>query len=347
MTTASPRLFLAVDNCFASKRWTAPAEWMALVRDVGLRFVEASADNECDPLYAPADVLRDWAQAVRDASQHTGVRVINLYSGHGTYATLGLAHPDVRVREHIHHRWLEPMIELAASVEAGLGFFCHAFDQSTLADPARYAVAEADLFARLHALAQHARQRGLPAISCEQMYSPHQIPWTLAGAAHLLRQCHDRDSALYLTLDVGHAGGQRNFLRDDLPHAPDYATAAPEDADPYAWIERIAPYAPIVHLQQTDGASSAHRPFTARHNASGIITPRRVLEAMARAFAAPADPAMPPRVTEIALTLEIFTPTAERPQDTLRHMAESAALWRRALPEDGMTLAEALAALPD
>jgi hypothetical protein len=56
---------------------------------------------------------------------------------------------------------------------------------------------------------------------------------------------------------------------------------------------------------------------------------------------------MPPRVTEIALTLEIFTPTAERPQDTLRHMAESAALWRRALPEDGMTLAEALAALPD
>lgn len=340
----APRLDLAVDNCFASKRWTTPAEWLALARDFGLRCVEASADTECDPLYTPPDVLRDWAAAVRAESARTGVRVINLYSGHGTYATLGLAHPDIRVRDHIHHRWLEPLIDLAADIGAGAGFYCHAFDQATLADPDRYAQAEADLFRRLSALARYAAERSLPPLSVEQMYSPHQIPWTLDGAERLLRTCHMLGGDIYLTLDVGHAGGQRYFLRADFPDAPAYRVAGPEDADPYAWLERFAPYAPIIHLQQTDGTASAHRPFTERWNATGIIDPERVLAAIERAYAAPVDPEMPPRVERIALTLEIFTPTAERPADTLRHLAESAAYWRRWLPEDGLTPSEALAA---
>lgn len=341
--SASPRLVLAVDTCFASKRWTAPLEWMRLLREMGITCAEASADNECDPLYAPPDVLREWAADVRAASAETGVRVVNLYSGHGSYTTLGLAHPDVRVREHLHRRWLEPMIDLAAATGAGLGFYCHAFDQAMLADPDRYAQAEADLFRRLSDLARYAAGRGLPPVSVEQMYSPHQIPWTLDGADRLLRACHALGGDMYLTLDVGHAGGQRNFLRADFPAAPAYAVAGPEDADPYAWLERFAPYAPIIHLQQTDGRSSAHRPFTEAHNATGIIEPRRVLDAIARAYAAPVDPDLPPRVDTIALTLEIFTPTAERPADTLRHLAESAAYWRRWLPQDGLTLAEVMA----
>jgi len=48
-------------------------------------------------------------------------------------------------------------------------------------------------------------------------------------------------------------------------------------------------------------------------------------------------------VDVIALTLEIFTPTAERPADTLRHLADSVAYWRRWLPRDGLKLAEIIA----
>lgn len=31
-----PKLYLAIDNCFASKRWTEPAEWADVIRDLGL-----------------------------------------------------------------------------------------------------------------------------------------------------------------------------------------------------------------------------------------------------------------------------------------------------------------------
>ncbi|MBL8120181.1 MAG: hypothetical protein JNJ78_21800, partial [Anaerolineae bacterium] len=94
-----PRIYLALDNCFASKRWTQPHEWMQIAREAGVFAIEASADNECDPLYNTPETLNDWLKAVESATEQSGVRVVNLYSGHGTYATLGLAHHDVRVRD--------------------------------------------------------------------------------------------------------------------------------------------------------------------------------------------------------------------------------------------------------
>jgi len=30
-----PRIYLAIDNCFASKRWTTPAEWMDIAKEAG------------------------------------------------------------------------------------------------------------------------------------------------------------------------------------------------------------------------------------------------------------------------------------------------------------------------
>src|SRR5690349_9702404 len=109
-----PRIHLAVDNCFASKRWTEPIEWMAIARDCEIACIEASADNEIDPLYNTPDSLQRWLDKVLLASIRTGVKVVNLYSGHGTYATLGLAHSDEHIRDHIQQHWLEPMIRNAA-----------------------------------------------------------------------------------------------------------------------------------------------------------------------------------------------------------------------------------------
>jgi hypothetical protein len=127
-----PKIFLAVDNCFISKRWTRPAEWMNLLRSMGVYFVEASADNESDPLYMGGEFMQRWIQEVKKASESTGVKVANMYSGHGTYATLGLAHHDIAVRERIQHEWIKPLADIAANVGAGIGFYCHAFSDSVL-----------------------------------------------------------------------------------------------------------------------------------------------------------------------------------------------------------------------
>lgn len=384
-----PRLYLAVDNCFASKRWTHPREWMSILADMGVFCVEASADNEIDPLYSTPDTLRRWLDDTQAETAKTGVRVVNLYSGHGSYATLGLAHDDPAVRDHIQHDWLEPMLRNAAVLGAGLGFYCHAFSQKVLHDPALYAEHRADLYRRLAELTRYAGEVGAPSISLEQMYSPHQIPWTIEGSQQLVCDVFAQaGKPMYLTLDTGHQVGQRRYLKptreqveryaeqvragipretldepwlgaaqlyndlasgrvgvDEVMAAVDarpYLFAQEEDGDLYTWLRRLGGYSNIIHLQQTDGTASAHRPFTARYNATGIVEPPRVFEALHESYTSPQDATMPPRTDVIYLTVEMFSPTAERPIDSIRNLRETIAYWRRYLPQDGMTLDEVL-----
>ena len=375
-----PRIHLAVDNCFASKRWTEPHEWIQIAHDAGINYIEASADNECDPLYNTPDSLQSWLDDVQSASAHIGGKVVNLYSGHGTYATLGLAHTDTRIRDHIQHHWLEPMIRNAAVLGAGLGFFCHAFPQSVLADPQRYAATETDLLARLADLAAVAATQNVT-LSIEQMYSPHQIPWTINGSQQVLKAVYSHNQApLYLTLDTGHQIGQRRHL---LPQSADiesyvtainrgehppsvwlgtvaldaaerptvdeltsyiqlhpYLFATQADGNLYAWLETLGCYSPIIHLQQTDGTVSAHRPFTEANNRSGIVDPPRVLRAIWDAYQQPVDSAYPPPCADIYLTLEIFSGTADYAAQILANIRESAAYWRQFIPQDGLPLDE-------
>ena len=211
---SDPRINLAVDNCFASKRWTRPEEWMQIARELGVRYVEASADTEADPLYCGEEYLADWTAAVARAEERTGVKVANLYSGHGTYSTLGLGHTDPRVRTRIRESWIKPMLRAAQRLRAGLGFYCHAFPASVLQDPAAYAAKMDELTGELSEIARYARERDEVTVSLEQMYSPHQVPWTISGARALLASVLQRSQApLYVTIDTGHQTGQRRYAR--------------------------------------------------------------------------------------------------------------------------------------
>lgn len=390
----SPRIYLAIDNCFASKRWAAPDDWARIIHDLGLNCVEASADNDCDPFHLPADAMTDWLTAVREAEQRHVVRVVNLYSGHGTYVTLGLTHTDARVRAHFRDDWLKPMTRIAAELGAGMGFYCHAISQPVLADPARYAELEASLVNDLAALARYGVEVGAGLLGLEQMRSPHLPPWTIAGSTELLRRIYRAAGVpFYLTVDVTHASGQSLCYRptidmltaavaaaregaepldlwlgpetmDDLfdalvrgVAAPQEAAAAldaqladyphmfaePRDSTPYAWLTALGPYSPIIHLSQSTGHDAAHSPFTAEHNATGVIKPRRVLEALAAGYAAPASAGLPPRCETLYLTLEIFPLSMDPPNKIMRELRESVALWRQYIPRDGLLLSELLA----
>lgn len=388
-----PRIHLAIDNCFASKRWTRPADWARIAKDLGIRYVEASADNECDPLYADPGYLEDWLHAVESACETTGVRVSTLYSGHGTYATVGLASSDKRNQDRMQNQWLSVMIRNAARLGAGLGFYCHAFSEDILQDPAAYAAAEAGLYSRLAESAACAGAHELKFLAVEQMYSPHQIPWTLAGSKTFLKEIWAKSRwPAYLTLDTGHQYGQRRFLRlpparvkellrgsratgrletgrwlgpasayalfraaiaapesaegdclqrleQEMDRYP-YLFAAWEDGDTYRWLEKLGCYSPVIHLQQTDGLASSHRPFTEENNRRGIIEGEKILRAIAAAYSAEPEAGMPPRCEEIYLTLEIFAGTADFPVDIIRGLAESVDYWRRYIPTDGLTIQE-------
>ncbi len=177
--------------------------------------IETSADTEMDPFYHGADYIADWLAAVRRAQEAAGARVVNLYSGHGTYSTLGLAHTDTRVRQRILSQWLKPMVDTAHALKAGLGFFCHAFPQSVLADPERYEQEFLTLADNLAEIAGYNRSLGSREyLGVEQMYSPHQVPWTIAQSRRLLREVFARGAApFYITIDVGHQSGQHRYRR--------------------------------------------------------------------------------------------------------------------------------------
>ena len=84
---------------------------------------------------------------------------------------------------------------------------------------------------------------------------------------------------------------------DRYPHL----FAAEQDCDLYGWLEQVGCYSPIVHLQQSNGKSSSHLPFTAACNETGIVHPLKVLQAIARSYTKEPRPGMPRRCAEVYL----------------------------------------------
>lgn len=233
-----PRISLALDNCFASKRWTRPCDWMPLIRDLGITLVEASADTECDPLHMGSAYVSDWVEDVHACAEQWGIRVVNLYSGHGTYSTLGLAHTDNRVRNRFRDRWLKSQAKTAKKLDAGLGFFAHAIPEAALQDPALYNGAIRRLYGDLSELAAFASNIGLSNISVEQMYTPHQPPWTIRGARELLQAANrGKQAPFFLTLDIGHMNGQSRFQKPVSSQIEEWISQKASDKDlPWIWL---------------------------------------------------------------------------------------------------------------
>ena len=373
-----PKIYLAVDNCFARKRWPEPAEWCAILQDMGVGYVEASADTELDPLYMGPAYLADWLEKTRSAVKDHGLVVANLYSGHGTYSTLGLTHPDPRVRRRLIEDWFKPMIQMASSLGAGLAFNAHAFPHRALSDAASYQAHVEILQDGLIELNRYAAAQGCRALSLEQMYSPHQYPWTIKQTRSLLAKVAAASGyPFYFTEDVGHhlmkfrrpgkkeledhqggpladiwLGSDRAYqiaekagagwleeLEAEMDAQPHlFASAA--DGDCYAWLEALGRQVNIIHLQQTDGTHSRHLPFTRANNATGIISAPKILRSLYRAYTRPQDDEMPAASEKIYLTLEIFAATAAIPQEILQDCRQSVAYWRQFIPEDGLALDE-------
>ena len=121
--------------------------------------------------------------------------------------------------------------------------------------------------------------------------------------------------------------------------------ASAKDCDCYQWLSELGCYSPIIHLQQTDGQTSAHISFTEKTNAWGIINPLKVLSALKASYDRPIDPGMPDRCTDIYLTLELYSGTASIIEQDWVGFEESARYWRNAIPEDGLPLDELVARL--
>ncbi len=258
-----------------------------------------------------------------------------------------------------------------------------------LQDPVAYRAATEILYDTLAEVSRFAGEQGPVPIIVEQMYSPHQTPWTIEGTFEYISEVSRRSGyPAYVAMDTGHQTGQHRFQRPgrealeralagdgSIPYlGPDTAYAVfenargggararadaavrieaemdryphlfagPRDCDLYAWLGELACYSPILHLQQSNGRSSSHLPFTAATNETGIVHPRKVLQAIADCYRADSRPGLPPRCDSLFLTFEIFPHTTDRPRDFLPGLAESVRYWRQWIPEDGLPLSRLL-----
>ncbi len=221
-----PKISLGIDNCFASKRWTRPEEWTKLIHEMDLRLIEASADTECDPLYMGSHYMNTWVEQVKTACEKNNVIVANLYSGHGTYSTLGLAHTDRSVRQFFKDNWIKSQADTAKKLDAGLGFFAHGINYDLLQNKTAFQKTMETLYEDLADIAAYAQKIELHHISLEQMYSPHQPPWTISSCMELMDNVFNVGNApLYITLDVGHMNGQKQFFKPSEKNLEDYIIA--------------------------------------------------------------------------------------------------------------------------
>ncbi len=342
-----PRIYLSLDTCFAKKRWAMPEDWAPVIADLGISCVELSADTEADPMYMGHSYLQRWDESVSRACERWGLKVASLYSGHGSYTTLGLLHPDTTVVERLLSKWVFPAIHRSSRFGAAFGFFFHAVTEGSLHNRELYDQEIRRLNEVMMRVADEAaRCNPTVPVALEQMYTPNQPPWRIEGSRKLLQHVHGTTgSPLYITVDTGHAWAQRAFVGSTGLHQ-----AVAEDADPYAWLAALGAWSPIIHLQQTDLLSSSHRPFTAAENKRGVIAGDRVLSAIAESVDAVngggARILSTPPSSDLFLTLEMFAGTADDSRVLLDSLEDSVRYWRHFIPEDGLPLSQLMKHLP-
>lgn len=210
-----PRIYLVLDNCFAIKRWVKPEQWMELAKEIGFSYVEASTDNEIDPLFSAQDYMDDWFAEVERCSKKTGVKVVNFYTGYQTYRTVGLAHHDERMVKQLKENWLFNIIERIGKCGAyGLGFCFFAIPDRVLQNPQEHKKLVEKLYDEMSDIVRFAYEQNGVKISIEQMYAPHQPPFTISDSEAYMKNVLERvGNPLYITLDTGHMVGQHRFFK--------------------------------------------------------------------------------------------------------------------------------------
>jgi len=371
-----PRIHLAVDNCFAIKRWVEPAEWMRKVREIGdIRYIQASTDNEIDPSHNTQAFRDEWVAEVKKYEQELGLKVASFYSGYATYRTVGIASLSKSKRRAMIEKYFKPTVDVAASLGAQVGNTLSAYSDTVLQNPEMFRLTTDYIENSLAGMSAYANRKGVT-FSYEQMYTPTQGMWTIDGCISCMRNvyAHTRNP-MYITIDTAHQAGQLLFLRpapdevhkmvqagepgacrlpaqvkkairdrqrpeliEELLDRYSYWFAQPRDADLFEWLGILGAYSPVIHLQQTDGTYSSHKPFTTKYNAAGIVKPKDVFAAIARSYERPTPEGLPPQVTDIYLAFELFFGITESADNIISDMRESVAWWREYIPRDGMTV---------
>ncbi|MFL5754813.1 MAG: sugar phosphate isomerase/epimerase family protein [Chloroflexota bacterium] len=298
-------LSLGINTCFAVKRWPRPDDWAPIVGDrLGLHLVQHSLD-----LVDLDGSVSSTAGDIRRAIDEAGLTLHSTFTGLAAYSSNLLLDPAEERRTRA-GRWFEDVIRFTAAVGGrATGGHVGAWSVPEWRDAEVRDVRLRDLRSALDRLSAVARTAGLEYLVVENLAAARE-PSTMAMVESLLADGTDDAVPIRLCLDVGHMC---------VPGTTGL------DRDPYAWLRRFGPRAPIVQLQQSDPDGDHHWPFTPERNAGGRIDADLVIDALGESGA-----------TESALILEVIPPFEQDDDEVVDDLVASVDYWRDALVRRGV-----------
>jgi D-erythrulose 1-phosphate 3-epimerase len=299
------RLHLGINTCFAVKRWPEPEQWVRIVsQELELECCQFSFDL-VDPLLDEGATM-DYADAVRELAVTHDLFIHSTFTGLAAYSRSQLLHPHMSMRAAA-NRWYERAIDFTAHLGAtGMGGHIGAFSVQDSINPERKQILLNELQNRLKGLSCYAADKGLSHLLFENMAVTREWGHSIEEAQWLTNLHTNGGVPLVLCLDVGHPSALHSGTGSD---------------DYLEWFAKPWSHLPIIHLQQTNGISDHHWPFTRNYNAQGIIHAESLIEAT--------DPWL--MVGDVFLFLEPIHPFEADDELVLDELRESVKYWRDAL----------------
>lgn len=259
------KVHLGMNLLYAAKRWIEPEVWGQQIGERwDLRFAQF-----CFDLLDPRSTIglrKRMCTEIKNSAEKYNFQVHSCLTGSGTFFYPLLMHPYQEGRNDA-IEWCRSAAETSEMMGAtAVGGPLGAATSVDYQDKERFDFLMDELAAGMRAFAGFGFQHHQEYVIFEPSNLEREGLIKLDQAKILFEEFNKETPVpVYFMLDVGHQC------------SPDVSEP---DSDPYAWLEQLGSYSPIVHIQQTDGKADRHWPFTNEFNEQGIIRFDKVLNSL-------------------------------------------------------------------
>lgn len=296
------KIELGINNCFAVKRWPEPEEWINIVvNKLGLNIVQFSLDL-VDVNVEKTSRIK-MCEAIKRAAKISGLNIHSCFTGLAEYSRNLLLDPEEDLR-HQAVKWYENAVDFASMLGCqAVGGHMGAMSMKDYNNPERKVYLTGVLIDEIKHLSSTAKSKGLEYLLWEPMPIDRELMSKIDTAKSIYERVNEvSEIPVYLNLDLGHMCSYSN---------------SEYDRNSYNWIKELAPYSPVIHLQQNSGESDSHSAFTRENNKKGIIEPKKVIEVLNESGA-----------EEVILMFEIIHSFECREEIVIEELRESVEYWK-------------------
>lgn len=248
------KLNLGINTGFAVNRFSEHSEWTSLIKRIGLKNVQLTADI-LNVAY-PDQIVSKQTKEILKNIEKNDLKITSLFTGAFTRVN-HLAHPDKDIQEYW-IKWFKRFIDLSSNLGSNvIGSHFGIFTSKVNSDPLERKKRREQNIKNWHIVAEYAKKRGLDHIAWEPMSISREQGETLEECEKLQRDVNLNSPIPFkICLDVDHG---------------DLSSKNPDDTNPHKWIEKFAKESSMIHLKQSHREKGGHWPFTKEHNDIGKI----------------------------------------------------------------------------